>query len=222
MTAGGTQTELPFWEATRRFLLTDPGLQETRQTPMFKDIVKAGCEALCASVRPKSGKGHDFGWFGKLESDTEDQALVRFREISSFLLPYSPNESYFGQVCGPVHVHVRVCCDSTFVSFFFHVRQCDYKMNQNAQVSILGLGAQTTAQCNRTFENIKLNKLALLVVRQFVYSKRGDVRSALRLAQDAADNRKLLLKELKVVTALNRQRAEHCAASHRVGCRATP
>ena len=160
--------------------------------PLFRTITKLFCEKFCRSVRlMPSATGdnvHDYGWFDMLEStNAEDQAEVAsFRRISKWLLPYSPNESYFGQY--------------------------DHKMTRNAEVRLDGIAAQTTAQSNGSFSNINLNKLALLVIRKFVKSKRKKVREALVDAKDAAADRKLFLRSQKVVARLLKDRADHARA----------
>jgi hypothetical protein len=59
-------------------------------------------------VRPTPSKTgdntHDYGWFEKLEK-TDDPEVASFRRISKWLLPYSPNESYFGQVVIFIEYH---------------------------------------------------------------------------------------------------------------------
>jgi hypothetical protein len=87
--------------------------------------------------------------------------------------------------------------------------QYDYKMNRNAEVRVGGIAAQATAQNNKSFSNMKLNKLALLVVRKVVQSKRVEVRAALKEAKDAADDRKLFLRNTKADAKNLRDRANH-------------
>ena len=82
-------------------------------------------------------------------------------------------------------------------------------MNRNAQVRIDGLGAQASASSNRTFENIKLNKLSKLMVRKVVRSKRDEVTKALKEAKVKADKRKLHLREVKVEARKTRDRMQH-------------
>ena len=81
-----------------------------------------------------------------------------------------------------------------------------------------GIAAQTTAQSNGTFSNINLNKLALLVIRKFVKSKRKKVREALVDAKDAAADRKLFLRSQKLLAHLPKDRAGHARTIDRVGC----
>ena len=88
----------------------------------------------------------------------------------------------------------------------------DYHMNRNAEVRLDGIVAQATAQSNRTFSNLDLNKLALLVVRKVVRSKREKVRKAVADAKDAADDRKLFLREQKAEAHMFKERADHARA----------
>ena len=140
-TSAGKTTDESYWEQTREHLLEYA--KGYVDKPLFRTITKIFCEKFCSSVRlAPSATGdnvHDYGWFDMLEStNAEDQAEVAsFRRISKWLLPYSPNESYFGQY--------------------------DHKMTRNAEVRLDGIAAQTTAQSNGSFSNINLNKLALLV-----------------------------------------------------------
>ena len=71
------------------------------------------------------------------------------------------------------------------------------------------IGAQAAAQNNRSFDDIGLNKLGLLVSRSIVKSKRPSARVALAAAKEAADDRKLLLREKKATAHLFRERSQH-------------
>lgn len=106
----------------------------------------------------------DCGWFGKLQSsDPEVIAEVEsFRQISEHLLPYSPNESFFGQYDG--------------------------RMKANKQVRVDSLGAQAMATSNGTFDAISsYNKLTLLLVRNYARRTRNKRKRELDTAkQDAA------------------------------------
>ena len=68
-------------------------------------------------------------------------------------------------------------------------------MKQNKQVRIDGLGTQATASANRSFDSAgtisTLNKLVLLVVRQFVKDKRPGIKKALDAAKEAAAEQKM-------------------------------
>lgn len=92
--------------------------------------------------------------------------------------------------------------------------QFDYKMNRNEEVRIDGIGAQATAQNNRTFDNARLNvnKLTKLVIRKIVRGKRKEVTKAMREQKDAADDRKLLLREKRVEVKQIKDRANHAIA----------
>lgn len=96
----------------------------------------------------------------------------------------------------------------------YHVTysQYDYHMNRNAEVRLDGIAAQASAQSNRTFSDLSLNKLALLVVRRVVRSKREQVRKAVADAKDAADDRKLFLREQKAEARMFKERADHARA----------
>lgn len=97
----------------------------------------------------------------------------------------------------------------TILTYLHASYQYDYHMNRNAEVRLDGIGAEATAQSNHTFENVPLNKLAKIIVRQVVNSKRKAVRKAMAKAKAAADDRKLHLREIRVEAKKARDRAEH-------------
>jgi hypothetical protein len=82
-------------------------------------------------------------------------------------------------------------------------------MTRNPEMRLDAIGAQAAAQNNRSFDDIGLNKLGLLVSRSIVKSKRPAARVALAAAKEAADDRKLLLREKKATAHLFRERSQH-------------
>ena len=108
-TAAGSKTESSYWEATREHLLEYA--KQYINTPLFKNIARLFCESFCSSVRPPlsatGNNAHDYGWFDKLE-EVGNTDVESFRAISKWLLPYSPNESYFGQVSASHNINVRI------------------------------------------------------------------------------------------------------------------
>ena len=109
MTAGGKRTASTYWEATKRHLLTyaeqfvegtifhngDTEEAGAQRRELFGKLATAFCESFAEHVRE-----NDYGWFEMLASEDEDTIaqVADFREIRRWLLAYSPNEAFFGQV----------------------------------------------------------------------------------------------------------------------------
>jgi hypothetical protein len=140
-------------------LADDTQQKADERAALFKQLVEVFCTAFDRHVRQS-----DCGWFGKLQSSDPEviTEVESFRQISEHLLPYSPNESFFGQYDG--------------------------RMKANKQVRVDSLGAQAMATSNGTFDAISsYNKLTLLLVRNYARRTRNKRKRELDTAkQDAA------------------------------------